>query len=580
VNKPDSLPSLNAAVSGARYVEQWLRSEGFSVELLVDEREPVRAFAVQSAIERLVRLGTLQQLVIYFAGHGFLNAGRSEVWMLSGAPANSSEAVNVEASVYDAREAGIPNVVFISDACRSTPESLQSSKVQGYVVFPNLPVAAAAPRPDVDRFFAALPGRESNEVVVSESTRQWEGIYTSVLLDAFRNPDIEMVRTINGVKVVPNRMLKDYLSREVPRRAQAKSIRLNQVPESIVESPESFYMGRVENAPPSSATISAARPLPPTIRNVARVELNKVGSNVLGSGSSVESDAAELGRIESDFMQSRMQVEEGRGPESFETGSGINVIGTELENVVCNVRMRVERLSATEFGYDVTGMGQILRVYPGAQPGGSVALHFRGGGGTVVAALRDFVATVIVEQGRVINVSYVPTMSSKRWYDYDPESERLEQLRAVVAAAARFGVFRIEGDRETRTRKAAELAGQIRVSKGLDPTLGVYAAYAYSDADIVDQVRSVREYMRGDLGIDLFDVAMLAGSLSDISSPKRTVPFCPMLSQGWNLLRVKNAKVAPAVLRVRPNIRAALWTTFDTEGIGILSQALSAGRVL
>src|SRR5262249_25505304 len=69
----------------------------------------------------------------------------------------------------------------------------------------------------------------------------------------------------------------------------------------------------------------------------------------------------------------------------------------------------------------------------------------------------------------------------------------------------------IEGDRETRTAVAQRLADQIRVLKGIDPTLGVYAAYAYADANLTDQTRSVRSFMQGDLGIDLFDVALLAG---------------------------------------------------------------------
>ena len=230
VNKAGDLPVLKAAASGARTIEQWLRSEGFDVQAFIDDTGPIRAHMLHEAIANLVNRGTVEQLVVYFAGHGFLTAGRSETWLLSEAPDNSSEAVNLEESVYASRESGIKNVVFISDACRSTPDSLRSSRVQGYVVFPNL--AAARPiRPDVDRFLATLPGKESNEVPVTESASQFEGIYTSALIDAFRKPEDDMVRAVDGVKVVPNRVLKSYLGKEVPKRAQAKAFRLIQKPE-------------------------------------------------------------------------------------------------------------------------------------------------------------------------------------------------------------------------------------------------------------------------------------------------------------------------------------------------------------
>src|SRR5450759_1920849 len=41
---------------------------------------------------------------------------------------------------------------------------------------------------------------------------------------------------------------------------------------------------------------------------------------------------------------------------------------------------------------------------------------------------------------------------------------------------------------------SSQLADSIRVLKGIDPTLGLYAAYAYAEADLLNQVRSVQEY--------------------------------------------------------------------------------------
>jgi hypothetical protein len=164
---------------------------------------------------------------------------------------------------------------------------------------------------------------------------------------------------------------------------------------------------------------------------------------------------------------------------------------------------------------------------------------------------------------------------------YEYEAKRLDELHATVATAARFGVFRIEGPKAARNSTAAQMADRIRLLKGIDPTLGLYAAYAYADAGLMEQVRSVRGYMRGDLGVDLFDVAMLSGDLSGKppGDPRGPYPFCPMLSQGWALLRVKDVRLQEDVVPVRDHLRPGLWTTLDREGMTIAEKALRDGRV-
>ena len=119
------------------------------------------------------------------------------------------------------------------------------------------------------------------------------------------------------------------------------------------------------------------------------------------------------------------------------------------------------------------------------------------------------------------------------------------------------------------------------MGKSADPTLGIYAAYAYADADMLDQIRSVRDIMHGDLQADIFDVAMLAGALAGklLQQIGDLVPFCPMLSRGWGLLRVENVRLPPDVDEARDHIRPALWTTFKPTGIEILMSALKEGKL-
>jgi Caspase domain len=587
VKKAGNLPILTAAADGARSFATWLQSEGFEVKLFVDDAKPVRVGDIIDAIFELVERATLEQLVVYFSGHGFLNSW-SEHWLLSKAPHNPNEAISLVESHRLAKQSGIPNVVFISDACRSTPDSLGTSQVRGNLIFPNDGVSTG--RADVDEFLASLPGNPALELPVNDSVKNFEGIFTSCFLDAFKRPDAEMVRTLaNGTKVIPNRRLSKFLVREVQRKAQARSIKLNQIPDADVVSDETAYIGRVagvaEMGPGRNAcrTFASSTPiLEQSISDYASSRLAGLGvetrtilrppvANFSASPAEAEFEAAQRKILDSQLsvgLDTNMD---------FESRTGFSVFGAHLADAVGN---------PTRVG------AKIIYVRPSTDPatfvdvetrqelGSSVALHFTDGSAAVVAALPGYIGNVVVQDGGVSNVSYIPSRENPRWSIFQSEQQRLDQLRAAVATAAQFGVFRLEGDRESRAKKATELADQIRVLKAIDPTLGIYAAYAYAAADLIDEVRSVRQFMLG-LGTDLFDVALLAGALdSDRHNPDDgVVPACPMLSQGWALLRVMGVRLPKEYEEARDHLRPALWTTFEPPGARIVIDALAAGRL-
>jgi hypothetical protein len=123
-------------------------------------------------------------------------------------------------------------------------------------------------------------------------------------------------------------------------------------------------------------------------------------------------------------------------------------------------------------------------------PACPAVLRFANGRGTALAALRGYICHVLADGNSVTNVSYVPSNNNtRRWPGYLQRRDRIESLRSAVAAAARHGVFRLDDK-----QKAADLAEHIRIDKGLDPTLGLYAAYAYAEADRRDDIESVRRY--------------------------------------------------------------------------------------
>jgi hypothetical protein len=558
VDQTGTLPKLNAAASGAASVGDWLRREGFEVVPFVDSSGPVKAEPIFEAVSRLVDRGTLEQLVVYFSGHGTI-VSSDELWLLSEAPVNANQAIKLRECVELSRETAIPNVVFISDACRSPANSLQAHRVGGQLIFPNQGTVGSRSNTEVDRFYAANPGSPAFELPVSEIAAAYEGIFTSTLLDAFANPDVDIVSSVGGVNVVTNRALKKYLQREVPKRAEAKSIRLWQQPDSRIES-EAVYLGKAGAVrPPQHAAAVERRP---TITDVAGIALQDVGVNPLGvSRGTVSAEAVSALASSSGFEGARGTIllasTRAGVPTQFETRTGVIVHGATVVRAATTPQIRAELLDRGD-GAERVGVLRLDR-----KPG-SAALWFTSGTGTVVACLPNFLAHVVVKDGGVIDVSYVPAETSHRWHDYQSQAQRINELRATVATSAKFGVFRIEGTTSESRSRADQLAGQIRVFKGIDPSLGLYAAYAYADAGFVEEVRSIDGIMRLDLGTSLYDVSMLAGSLS--SSPS-IVPFCPMLNQGWGFLRVRNAKLPGELSPAFDHRLASLWTTFDPEGM-------------
>jgi hypothetical protein len=557
VNKAGDLPVLGAAASGARQVEQWLRQQHFDVHAHIDDAGPVQAHALFQTIQTLVNAGTLDQLVIYFAGHGFLN-GTTETWLLSEAPENASEAVNLQASVFAARNSGLTNVVFISDACRSTPDSLKSSGIVGYQIFPNLSPSRPI-RPDIDQFFATLPGNISSEIPVSQTTTQYQGLYTSVLLDAFKLPQQDMITNVNGHNVVTNRSLKSYLATEVPRRALAASARLNQKPDSWLESSNTTYIGEVADDAIIRPTPAKGAENPTTLRDVGELELFRTA----GIGTFAQRPRLFAADVE-------------KSPEKTEFDASWKVIHSQATEALpqSDSHSSIIRVVGDRIGFAFTAPDvgrpilrnqyELVEIHLAERHAASVLIGFADGGGTVVAALPAYRITILVDMGRVENVLY------DRF-----DNDRPADLRTTVATSAAFGAFRIEGDRATRVQTARQLFKAIQAERGIDPTVATYYAYAFADGDLGDEVRSLRGYMFSKLSIDLFDVAMLAGKMS----MGQTFPFCPILSQGWGLLGVTATKLPEAVEAAHPQRRAAVWTTFDSATVERLATSLLNGHL-
>ena len=109
-------------------------------------------------------------------------------------------------------------MVFVSDACRASVIGLPLSGVTGTTVFPNagyLPM-----RSEIDVYYATRPGDPAWEVATEKASAKYEGVFTSLLLDAIQMPVATLVDHLASpskpLKVIASRKLKPYLEATVP----------------------------------------------------------------------------------------------------------------------------------------------------------------------------------------------------------------------------------------------------------------------------------------------------------------------------------------------------------------------------
>jgi hypothetical protein len=587
VNKTTALAELRGAVSDAEEFAEWIElKQGFQTKLLTDKNGGKVSFnAIFEEVKRIVDARTYSQLVIYFSGHGVQNIG-SEIWLLSGAPENSREAIGLEPSIMAARESGLTNVVFISDACRSIPDTMELNHIDGGSIFPNKSPNRTT-RPDVDRFFATLPSSVAIESVKAGDAARRGGVFTNKFIGVHHDTPLQhvMCKEENGeaIEVVTNREVKKFVRELVEDAVHEIAPQASQLPDAILESLDA-YTGRVERTAPVDrpdrriilhselegrmaievdSPENFERPQRPSVSGIAQEvvasALSEKQSPLLSQDAqALDKEAGLSSAIERYLAPIRM--------DHFETRTGFSVIGAKIRDVLSSKFAVVQLPDGFKLGPE-----NPIETKKAA----SVLIRFEDGSGTVVPGLEGYLGYIFVENGVVVNVNYVPSSNSRRWPGYQDKKVEIERLRASVAAAAKLGVFQVSPN------SGGEFGNRIRQMKAIDPTLGLYAAYAYASAGLIDQIASVAMLMRDDLSAELFDVAML--ERMDVDARKQSqipiVPFCPMLRQGWSFLEQRKTQLSDIVRQARQWVRPGLWTTFAPEGMSRLIDAFKKGNL-
>lgn len=586
VNKTGGLTPLGSAADEADRVGDWLAGEGFKVKKLTDAKRPVTGAAVVKAFESFVTTPPRYHLlVVYFSGHGYWQA-RSDIWLLSGAPAQPSEAINLKSAIDLAKYSGVPNVVFVSDACRSIPNTRSGAYVDGIAGFPNLDDIATESK--VDFIKATSEARPAYEGRIGGVPRS---VLTAALMAAYEEPEDEMVRQViedgRRIDVVPNRRLEAYLQRKVD--ALLAGIDRNAAQQVVVNVPssEDVYIARVRRprrkpvgAPPGDAGATALPPPTPAAGDSARAVAEAI-KNTLSTRASTFGGAGEilLGADAGTEARLRRRMPDPRR-DHFESQTGFFIQGAVVRRAVAShthPRLVAEVLQAGD-GQSEPAIVRVRHVTAMEVPRGdavSVGVQFADRRCVVLAGLAGYVGHASVKAAGLSNVSYVPSSNHWRWREYIKRKDDVDRLRAMVALAIDRDAFHLRSERE-----AQALADRIRLYKGMDPTLGLYAAHAFSQAGNDRQVLSVLKYMRDDLGAELFDVRLLASRQLKAGTAFPVVPLCPLLTQSWNLLGARRVELPALLQAARPWLCDSLWTTFAAEAADSVFDAMSRGELV
>lgn len=597
VSQASTLPKLQAVYDGVRRMKEWAVSQGIPDELIgtiTDETEKVTPERIKKVVWEFVDRGDIEQLIIYFAGHG-VNLRYDEYWLLSDAVTDSDAAVNLSASVARAENGGvIPHVVFLSDACRTAPGGIEAQGVTGSVIFPNKLNPGQA---KVDQFFATQIGEPALEIAgPNTSPKTFRAVYTDLLLEALRglHADILEADGQTGMGLVRPEALEEFLEDALPKlvydATKGAKVR-TQVPFARINSRKTWLSRVPALTTPPKFGPPMAHPLPvpvgglPNLAALARGDADRASEvmrtlladdhhdlvNVPQSLPVAGTEATIPGRsgITSDdqqFLESIRTKAEPFGPLHFESGCGFKVRGAKVAACFGN-----------GFAFDLLDDGASARIFLQDVNCASVLLTFDNGQGVLLPAIRDYLATLTVDDGLLVEVSYEPSDTSPRWEKYQKEARHIRTLRAIVAAASRQGTFRLQGE------DGAKLAKRMQFAKSIDPSLALYAAHAFRDQGNRKRIKEMAFFMQQDLGVCLYDIALLAGMIHELPMPDGTwaiYPFLPMLAQRWALLPAYDVQLPPLLKGIQRHVSpSSLWTLYDPPGVTMISQVLHEGEV-
>ena len=568
VGRTGRLPILPAVDAGLAAVRGWIAEQGVPDEFVTclddSDGKTVEVSQVFQAIKAYSDSRVVEQLVVYFCGHGVVNDG-SELWLLSGAPDDPSAAVNVAKSVRLAERGVIPHVVLLSDACRSQAASLQFGEVTGSSVFPNPNTVGSR---KVDVFYATRVGENAHQVAdeeanaaVGAAAKAFHPVWTEVVAAALRGsyPQEQVQREAvqlggSEVDVVRPWSLHQALPTLLSERLNALGVlaQVTQFPDSrITSDPRSVWLSQLPHAgpqpsgavapspaappPPAAAPAPSAAPPPASAprRYRGRKRLR------LPWHSDEKPAPPPAPSVPPPRPPSRPT---GPRPTVMVDEARVTASRAESDLVTAARVASQEPLTVVAVGNGADSNER--RPEPALEPRACTLLTHTGGAmlattGDLVLLLPDFgglPCTVLMDGSGVVDV---------RWRSLTQAADVDVAWRSMVASRTRFGLPWLEDPSDAIQRA-------VQVSEA-DPSVGVYVAYGLAEAGFRSHVAILLDRLRAQGSPVPYDVALLAEDLGHHDGPP-----IPLLTGGWSLLGDDGVAPMPAL----PGRHPSLWTAF------------------
>jgi hypothetical protein len=216
-------------------------------------------------------------------------------------------------------------------------------------------------------------------------------------------------------------------------------------------------------------------------------------------------------------------------------------------------------------------------------PSANVLLIFSDGRGTVLPAIAGFITSLTFDQADgqadLVSVSYEPMDPDTRvdehvnpgnaamWQDMKIMAETARENRALIASLTRSGIFRLDTGTAENAVNAELLAMRLQSTKTYDPSMAIYAAYAYYDLQRTDLIQLMASFFVRERQILLFDLALLTRTLTREQGVAPVLPFFPMLSRGWSLMATAAIRPPEGLEDLERHVTDSLWTLFDPQGV-------------
>lgn len=605
VSRTGGFPTLPAVGTAIKRMERWALLQEIPKDRifkLSDEKsgDEVRPHHVSDVITALAKRGSVEQLIVYFCGHGIV-FNLAEIWLLS----RPGEAIDLGRSEILARRSPFEHVVFISDACRTAASAtIQAQSLHATPVFPS--TFASRKSREVDVFYGSLLGDPAYQV--QQDADQWQPVYTNALADCLDGDPEHLVHdeaTAPFRRLVRPRPLKEYLDGLTLQNGQTPDAQVSSGPQAWISLLGTVTAKPVADAGTDAVTLGSMPGMPARARGIKTLALpdgidrrtvavrkqadplDAPAATGIAGASPVTARAvfnrswnAQIKRPHAPIQDPRSVLD--RFVHRFKLDATVSATLFEEEthrryrdsvppdDMVSGLSFPAQlpaEVSSSGGSIELEHAGANIQVEP-QQPEEALVV-FQDGRGVLVPVIHGYVGVVVYRDGRIDHVAYERSRYSEGWNA--GRANQLRMLRAIASTASSLGVLRLDQS------QAADVVDFLQGIPFYDPALMLYAAYAFHDAGREDLIERLHQILVTGLGLDMFDLALLAENFS--TSERETASLAtalPLLGRGWRMTDVLGGEVPRAAESLPAHVCNSLWTLYEPPAINVLRDLVHA----